>query len=75
MPADGDWTCGYVLQYHDRAEGRVLHVGTLEECKVVADRIPAIAISNGDQPTDAHMLVMPTDEWENLWKEEDDGSG
>lgn len=63
------WTCGYVLEYPDRIEGRVLHEGSREDCERTADLIPAISVS-GEMPQDSRMLVMPSGKWDELWEDE-----
>ena len=55
----GNWYCTTVLEYEDRFEGQILHVGDKESCEQVRDMLPAIAI-NGEMPIRAHLVVAET---------------
>jgi hypothetical protein len=57
----GTWVCGYVLEFSDgdEPEEQVLHIGTEEECKRVADLLPAVSYSGTRPDPEARMIVKP----------------
>ena len=55
-----DHYCTTVLEFEDRFEGQILHVGTKEACEKVRDAIPGVAIKSGESPLRADLVVGPT---------------
>jgi hypothetical protein len=64
----GQWCCFYVLEFDDRVEGQKLHVGTKNDCDMVADRIPAVTYSGRGEVKDSNMYVAPLGEMSNELK-------
>ena len=61
-----DYYCTTILEYEDRYEGQILHVGTRDDCETVRDTIPAVAV-NGDEPAiRAYTVVAETGGDESL---------
>ena len=57
--------CTTRLEFDDgHLEGQVLHVGTPEECRQVADAIDAISYSGDGKIIDSRLVIIPnTGNW------------
>ena len=45
------------IEFHDRYEGQILHVGTAEECEVIQDSMPAIFNKGAELIISAKSLI------------------
>ena len=59
-----DYLCTTILEYEDRFEGQILHVGDKETCESVQKMLPAVAVQ--DSPIRADMVVAPHKDFDNL---------
>jgi hypothetical protein len=53
--------CTTVLDYGDRLEGQVLHVGSRDECERVMKSIDAVSYSGDNPPRAAELIVSEAD--------------
>ena len=52
-----EFICTTRLEYADRFEGQIIYKGDQESCENIANSIPAIAVSGGETPIEAAVLV------------------
>jgi hypothetical protein len=57
----GDVKLTTVLQFADRSEGQVLHVGPADECERVASMLSAISYSGTDKVLASKLQIIPDD--------------
>ena len=55
--------CTTKIEFADRFEGQVLHIGERETCLELRDAIPAIAVENDEPVLSSHIVVSPLDEF------------
>ena len=55
-----DYYCTTIIEFEDRFEGQILHVGTRDDCETVRDAIPAVAVKGDDQALRADAVVAET---------------
>jgi hypothetical protein len=53
-----------VLEFADRLEGQVFHIGTIEECEKMADSVDALFYSGGDEVLSSGFKWFPKSAYE-----------
>jgi hypothetical protein len=54
-----------VLEFADRAEGKVLHRGTQDDCRKLSDMMPAMMLTGGgESPSSARHLIVRAAEFD-----------
>lgn len=53
------------LEFADRYEGQIFHVGSVDECRSLADAIPAICYSGGETILNSGFKLIPLAEFDN----------
>lgn len=55
--------CTTKIEFADRFEGQILHIGERDKCLELRDAIPAIAVENDEPVLSSHIIVGPFDEF------------
>lgn len=56
------FVCMSRIEFADRFEGQVYHVGDVGECRKVQDLIPAVMVKGDEKPLSTNMCVIPMPE-------------
>lgn len=62
-----DYVLGYVIEFEDgEPGGQALHVGTEEECEMVAEKISAVSYSGPKRVRQCRLGCMPVED--SIWE-------
>ena len=61
-----EFICSTVIEFSDRLEGQVMHIGDEKSCRGVADMIPAVSVSGDETPISARVVVAPAEDFEGI---------